>query len=127
MYYIKQQDDLSMMYYCKNCNSEKQLNTSITVNNNDNNDNDDNAITTQNKSHKILSNNFEIGNSTYKQYLNDNIIYDHTIPHVNNIVCKNTNCTKKDEEDNDVMYIKYDKTNIRYLYYCVHCHHFWIN
>jgi hypothetical protein len=26
-----------------------------------------------------------------------------------------------------VIYLKYDVPNIRYLYFCVHCKHFWKN
>ena len=110
MYYIKQLEDSTMVNYCKNCNSEKQF-----VNNS----------SQQTSSHKILTNNFEAGATTYKQYLNENIVHDNTIPHVNNIVCNNQNCTKKESEENDIMYIKYDRVNIKHLYHCVHCKHFW--
>jgi DNA-directed RNA polymerase subunit M/transcription elongation factor TFIIS len=122
MYYIKQRDDTNtMVHYCKNCNNEKPFNnaTSSTENENGNG--------TGQSSHKILTNNFEVGANIYKQYLNENIVYDHTIPHINNIICSNPNCTKPDDVGNDVMYIKYDKSNIKYLYHCVHCKNFWIN
>lgn len=111
MYYIKQLEDQSMVNYCKNCNSQKSFESSDQ----------------SQKSRKILTNNFEMSTSSYKQYLNENIVYDTTIPHVNNIQCINSNCTKTNDEENDIMYIKYDKQNVKHLYYCVHCKHFWTN
>lgn len=108
MYYIKQiQQETNLMYYCKNCGSTKQMD--------DGNDHS-----------KIISHTeYDKSTAKYSQYLNPNIIHDKTIPHVNNILCGNENCTKKESEDNDVMYIKFDEVNIRYLYHCVHCKHFW--
>jgi len=107
MYYIKQQEDNSLIYFCKNCGSTKNID--------EGND----------KSKKISHTEHDKSTAKYSQYLNPNIIYDKTIPHVNNIICCNEKCTKKESEDNDVMYIKFDEVNIRYLYHCVHCKHFW--
>jgi DNA-directed RNA polymerase subunit M/transcription elongation factor TFIIS len=108
MYYIKEQENKKITYFCKNCGSEKDIDQ-------------DNAYK------QIVFNDFKNVNTKYLQYLNHNIIHDHTIPHVNNIKCTNMKCTKTDKQDNDVMYIKYDNVNIQFLYYCVHCKYFWTN
>lgn len=112
MYYIKEKSDnddtQDLIYYCKNCGSEKEIKNSQ-------------------ESRKILSNDCDTIQSKYLQYINPNIIYDLTIPHVNNVNCTNDNCTKKPTESNDVMYIKYDHQNIKYLYFCTYCKYFWIN
>lgn len=107
MYYIKQQEDSTLIYFCKNCGSTKHID--------EGNEN----------SKKISHTDYDKSTAKYSQYLNPNIVHDKTIPHVNNIICSNEQCTKKDSEDNDVMYIKFDEVNIRYLYHCVHCKHFW--
>jgi DNA-directed RNA polymerase subunit M/transcription elongation factor TFIIS len=53
-------------------------------------------------------------------YLTTNIKYDPSLPHVNNIRCPN--CVEKED---DVIYIKYDAKNMKYLYLCCKCDHFW--
>ena len=108
MYYIKETDTKELIYYCKNCGCEKEIKESQT-------------------SKKIISNDYDSINSKYIQYVNKNIMYDNTIPHVNNVMCTNEQCTKKDDQDNDIMYIKYDINNINYLYFCTYCNHFWTN
>jgi len=47
---------------------------------------------------------------------------DPTLPRVSNIKCTNNLCTAT---KNEVIYIKYDNVNMKYLYYCCHCDHFW--
>ena len=34
-------------------------------------------------------------------------------------------CSKKKDEMDEVIYIKYDNENMKYLYYCVYCEKFW--
>lgn len=58
-------------------------------------------------------------------YLQDNTLYDPTIPHVNDIVCPYSNCSKPSGRDNDVMYMKYDHTNMKYVYKCTYCKQSW--
>ena len=106
MYYFKHDEENKIIFYCKNCGSVKDI------------DDDDEAK-------KIATNNFDGTNEKYTKYINPNIIYDHTIPHVNNIVCLNKECSKKDSDSNDVAYIKYDNTNIKYIYCCSYCKYFW--
>uniref|UniRef100_A0A6C0CT15 DNA-directed RNA polymerase II subunit RPB9-like zinc ribbon domain-containing protein n=1 Tax=viral metagenome TaxID=1070528 RepID=A0A6C0CT15_9ZZZZ len=106
MYYFKHDEENKIIFYCKNCGSVKDI------------DDDDEAK-------QIATNNFDGTNEKYTKYINPNIIYDHTIPHVNNIVCLNKECSKKDSDSNDVAYIKYDNTNIKYIYCCSYCKYFW--
>jgi DNA-directed RNA polymerase subunit M/transcription elongation factor TFIIS len=106
MMYVKVDDDTNLVYYCKFCNNsvqEPKTNGSILVI-------DDNKIDDDIK---------------YRQYMNKNVIHDPTLPRVNNIDCPNKQCTKKEGADNEVIYIKYDFANMKYLYYCCHCAHFW--
>jgi len=110
MYYIKETEEKSLVFYCKNCGSQKDISSENDIN-----------------SKKIMSTDYEAANSKYLQYLNPDIIHDHTIPHVNNVICANKDCSKDPDVGNDVMYIKYDNTGIKYIYHCVHCKHFWTN
>ena len=103
MLYVKIEEKI-LIYYCKNCKSEDpQPQQSILVI-------DDNKINNETKC---------------KQYMNKYLSFDPTLPRVNNIICTNTECTKTDKEDNEVIYIKYDPVNMYYLYHCCHCKHFW--
>ncbi len=111
MLYIKRevtdkQDKL--INYCKNCSNSVELKS-------------------DNKSILIFENNYEKEKINYKLFINPYIKYDPTLPRVNNLVCPNAKCTKKKNQDNEVIYIKYDNENMKYLYYCVYCEEFWVN
>jgi DNA-directed RNA polymerase subunit M/transcription elongation factor TFIIS len=106
MMYVRVDEDSNLVYYCKFCQhteTEDKKKGSILVI-------DDNKVDDAIK---------------YKQYLNKHIIHDLTLPRVNNIQCPNVDCSKPATKDNEVIYIKYDFVNMRYLYYCCHCGNFW--
>lgn len=106
MFYVRVNDTKDLEYYCKFCNNsvvEPKTNGSILVI-------DDNTVD---------------DDIRYKQFVNKNIIHDPTLPRVNNIQCPNENCTKHKDEDNEVIYLKYDFSNMKYLYFCCKCNHFW--
>lgn len=103
-------EEKDLKYYCKNCKNEeiikKDNNNSICVI-------DDNKLTDDVK---------------YKQYVNKYIGFDKTLPKVNNIECpwaSDGTCTKPDDKDNEVIYIKYDFINMKYMYHCCYCKNFW--
>ena len=106
MFYVKVNEDKDLVYYCKFCDNsivESKTNGSILVI-------DDNTVD---------------DNIRYQQYVNKNIIHDPTLPRVNNIQCPNEKCSKKPEDENEVIYMKYDFANMKYLYFCCKCNHFW--
>ena len=54
--------------------------------------------------------------------------YDPTLPRVSNIKCPKTQCLTKQEEDapkTEIIYMRYDDVNMKYIYICVHCAHTW--
>lgn len=110
MLYIKDKEDdkFDVKYYCKNCNFEKPLSA----------DNSSTLIITNRCSENVVN---------MTNVINKNIIHDPTIPHIDNIQCPNKECTKPNEKHNDVMYIKTDNINLRFVYYCVYCKKFWEN
>ena len=73
----------------------------------------------------IVTNSVETDNDNYKKYMSKYIKYDPTLPRVNNIACPNASCSKKAADDNEVIYIKYDNKNLKFLYFCCHCENFW--
>jgi hypothetical protein len=61
----------------------------------------------------------------HKQYLSPYIAYDPTLPRTSNIPCINKTCQKPASKPQEVIYVKYDVTNMKFLYYCCHCGMFW--
>lgn len=97
-------DELRM--FCKNCNYSRIEDAS------------------QNSSICVSEKKFENDANSYKNYITPFIKFDKTIPHVNNIPCPNC---KPADGVNEVAYVKFDFDNMRFLYFCCHCEHFWKN
>lgn len=106
MLYVSVSDDNNLIYYCKNCTNKEEINK----------DNGSVCIIDDNKIDDIAK---------YNYFINTNIKYDPTLPRVNNIECVNKDCTKKKDESNEVIYLKYDFINMKYLYFCTKCDYFW--
>jgi DNA-directed RNA polymerase subunit M/transcription elongation factor TFIIS len=65
-------------------------------------------------------------NEGYKILLNKFTRQDPTLPHVKTIKCPSETCpTNTGKEDKDVIYIKYDPVNLKYLYICNVCDFQW--
>ncbi len=105
MMYIKLDQDQQMTYYCKNCGVEQ-------------------TVEAQN-SLCVLEREYGNNTGTYKQYINKYLKFDPTLPRVSNIKCRNSACSKPEKEGNDVIVVRYDETNMRYLYHCSYCDAFW--
>lgn len=62
----------------------------------------------------------------YKVLLNEFTKFDPTLPHVSNIICRNGMCRSRTAGvKSDVIYIKYDAINMKYLYICTVCDAQW--
>lgn len=111
MYYVtvqtNEEDEKQLVYYCKSCGHRREV--------------------TDNKSICVIDDNKVNDFVKYSQYVNKYIKYDPCLPRVKNISCPSENCTKPDDVHNEVIYIKYDSVNMKYVYYCCHCDHFWTN
>jgi DNA-directed RNA polymerase subunit M/transcription elongation factor TFIIS len=63
---------------------------------------------------------------TFRVVLNEFTKNDPRIPHVKNLKCPNEACpTRAGKEPSDVMYIKYDAANLKFLYICTRCDTQW--
>lgn len=110
MYYIKLGEDLNtLIYYCRNCGHENteynHKNISI--------------------SKTILKNH----NITKHNVVNEYTKLDPTLPRVHNVLCINKTCpTNTDEKrKRDILYIRYDSKNLKYMYLCTTCNTHWNN
>lgn len=107
MLYIKVDADHTMTFFCKNCAYEKTV--------------DDTESVCVAESHVTIED-----DSRFSMFTTPLIKYDPTLPHVTNILCPNTSCSKR-ENHPDVIYIKCDPINMKYLYFCCNCETFWKN
>jgi len=61
----------------------------------------------------------------YKILMNEFTKYDPTLPHVNTIKCPNTVCESNSGKEKDVIYLKYDAVNMKFIYICNICDTQW--
>jgi len=62
----------------------------------------------------------------YKILMNEFTQKDPTLPHVNTIKCPNAQCdSNAGSKEKDVIYLKYDAVNLKFLYICNVCEAHW--
>jgi len=110
MYYLKvtAEDANSLIYYCRNCGHT------------------DDTLTSEN----ICVSTTQIKRSEQKftHIINEYTKFDPTLPRINTIKCPNNECLSNKEgkeEEREVIYIRYDDLNMKYIYLCTHCDKMW--
>ena len=108
MYYIgiNESNPNELCHYCRNCGYVDNTNIS-----------DDSCI---------LKTDIKTNEQKYSHIINKYTKLDPTLPRVFNIKCPNENCkTNTDVEKSEVLYIRYDENNMKYLYMCSICDTTW--
>ena len=112
MFYVHIDESKSglITHFCRNCG-----NTS------------DNVLSNTNTVYEYdvdKNSSFKLANS-----INQYTKYDPTLPRTNNIKCVNNECPSVINSDiaNEIVYIKYDEKNIKFIYLCCHCDKSWYN
>ena len=108
MYYIRINSDNAnkLVYYCRNCGNEDQ---SITTNN-----------VTVSKTY------IKKTEKSFSHIINKYTKLDPTLPRVNNILCPNADCsTNTKDKEREIIYIRYDDVNMKYVYLCCDCDSVW--
>ena len=124
MYYLKisEEEKDKLIYYCRNCGHE------------DSNITDENVC--------VLKTIIQQKSQRHKQVINEYTKYDPTLPRINTIKCPNQSCTSnqvaeetdpeqenfsktKDSQAREVIYIRYDDINMKYIYMCAKCNTMW--
>jgi DNA-directed RNA polymerase subunit M/transcription elongation factor TFIIS len=77
------------------------------------------------KSTMIMSTDYSDDKTLYMQYVTPYIRHDPTLPRVSDIKCASAKCKRPPSEEEEVIYIKYDPVQLKYLYHCLHCGTFW--
>ena len=126
MYYLKllKEDTDKLIYYCRNCGNED---TSLV----------------QNLNNLYVSKTEVKTKMNYKNVINKYTKLDPTLPRIHNIDCPNVECTSnlnnsntneegesKGEEpkkniDKEILYIRYDDKNMKFVYLCANCDTIW--
>ena len=115
MYYLRLTKDAdeqenSLIYYCRKCRNE-----------------DDSLVSNLNNLYVSKTNIKKTTN--YKNIINKYTKLDPTLPRITNIDCPNQDCdsNRKDDskEDKEILYIRYDDTNMKFIYLCSICDTIW--
>ncbi len=108
MYYIRinEDDPNKLVYYCRKCGNEDSLLASENV---------------------CVSKTFiKKSEQSFNHIINKYTKLDPTLPRINNILCPNQDCsTNKDGKEREIIYIRYDDVNMKYVYLCSDCDTVW--
>ena len=108
MYYIRidSEDTNKLIYYCRHCgNEDTQLNV-------------DNV--------SISKTQLKKGEQKFTHIVNKYTKLDPTLPRINKILCPNQDCdTNTHEKEREIIYIRYDTVNMKYIYLCSSCDTVW--
>tara|TARA_B110000444_G_scaffold48023_1_gene43872 strand:+ start:373 stop:729 length:357 start_codon:yes stop_codon:yes gene_type:complete len=106
MLYVKTNATKQLVKYCKHCLYEK--------------------VETINTAIRISQTIYSEDDLLYNQNVNKYLRFDPTLRRIRDphITCPNTDCTAT-PDNNQVIYIKYDAKNMKYLYVCETCGHTW--
>ena len=108
MYYVRldASNPNKLVYYCNKCGTEDK--TII----------DENVI--------ICKTQIKKSEQSFNHIINKYTKLDPTLPRISNILCPNPECdTNKKGEKREIIYIRYDDTNMKYVYLCSTCDTIW--
>ena len=113
MYYIKLADDdeSTLIYYCRKCGDENKM------------INEDSICVSKTYLKRQTVEDTSIIVNKYTKF-------DPTLPRLTNIRCPNVDCVTNTEDNTvepDVVSVRYDNLNVKYLYICSHCDFTWKN
>lgn len=108
MYYIRVNDNNpnQLVYYCRQCGNE------------------DTAISNDNICVSKLQ--IKKNEQSFNHMINKYTKLDPTLPRINTILCPNPECeTNTKNVEREIIYIRYDETNMKYVYVCSTCDTVW--
>lgn len=117
MYYIgiSIEDSNKLNYYCRNCKHKDE--------------------TIAEEGICVLNTQLRVGEQKFNHIINQYTKLDPTLPRIYNVKCPNMECktnhgksedgSDSKSEPNEVIYIRYDDDNLKYLYICVECDTTW--
>jgi DNA-directed RNA polymerase subunit M/transcription elongation factor TFIIS len=108
MYYIRisAEDTNKLVYYCRNCGHED---SNLTV---------DNVTVSKVQLKK--------SEQQFNHIINKYTKLDPTLPRIKRVLCPNPDCaTNTTDAEREIIFIRYDDTNMKYVYLCSTCDTVW--
>ena len=108
MYYIRinEEDPNKLVYYCRKCGNEDKL---LAI---------ENVCVSKTQVKK--------SEQSFSHIVNKYTKLDPTLPRISNILCVNPDCiTNTEDKEREIIYIRYDDTNMKYIYLCSDCDTTW--
>lgn len=110
MYYIRlsEEDGKELVYYCRKCGNE------------DDDLSMDNLV--------VSKTNIISSDESFHHIINRYTKMDKTLPRITTIKCPNPECVCNQEGSGvepEIIYLRYDNTNLKFVYLCVHCDYTW--
>ena len=108
MYYLRidEQNPNKLDYYCRNCGHEDKL------------------LAHENMC--VSKTYIKKNDQSFNHIINEYTKLDPTLPRVNTILCPNPECeTNTNNVKREIIYIRYDDTNMKYVYLCSECSTIW--
>lgn len=122
MYYISITTENELQYYCRNCG------------------NIDNTIASENICVSRVNMKHTTTPQTFSQVVNKYTKLDPTLPRIHTIRCPNDECSSNqssgsgsgvaggpgpNKPKSEIIYVRYDDTNLKYVYLCTKCDKVW--
>ena len=108
MYYISidPNDSNKLIYYCRNCGNK------------------DSTLSVENVTVSKVQ--LKKSEQEFSHIINKYTKLDPTLPRINKILCPNQECeTNTKNEHREIIYIRYDDQNMKYVYLCSTCNTVW--
>lgn len=105
---INEEDSNKLTYYCRNCGYK------------------DNTVAED--SMCILNSQLKKGEQNFNHIINEYTKFDNTLPCIYNVHCPSSTCKSNTNETKtfpEVIYMRYDDANLKYLYICSECDTVW--
>jgi len=104
----------SLIHFCRKCGNIEE-----------------NIINDSNEAICVSKTHIKKTQQTYKNIINEYTKLDQTLPRIRNIKCPNNECNSnlqgETKEDNEIIYLRYDNENMKYIYLCTSCNYSWKN
>jgi DNA-directed RNA polymerase subunit M/transcription elongation factor TFIIS len=108
MYYIRinSDDPNKLVYYCRKCGNEDKL---LAI---------ENVCVSKTQIKK--------SEQTFSHIINKYTKLDPTLPRISTVLCPNSDCvTNTEGVHREIIYIRYDDSNMKYVYLCSSCDTLW--
>lgn len=108
MYYIRidTENQNQLIYYCRKCGNE------------------DSNLAIENGC--VLKTELKKNEHSFDYIVNKYTKFDPTLPRIDTILCPNQDCpTNTNKKNREIIYIRYNNTNMKYIYLCSDCDTVW--